>query len=527
MKKSRFFMLTAAVMSLLMTGCSNEQENEVPAGKRKAVTFEMNLVPATRTATESNYATKFVAGDAVGIFAYERGSSNEDARLVVTNAKYVLGSDNIWKAEGSEGIYAENEKTFNYYAYYPYKEGISDPASIAMSIITDQSVDAAANYNASDALTAKNVAVSAGATNVPLTFKHAFSLVQVNLKGLKAEKNAKVKMMNVFPAATLNAKTEIAGEANGVKGEVNMYSLPENQVGDKTEFAFRAVVPAQQITANTVLLEIVSSGKTYRFTYTANVSYEQGKIRVMNVTLGESGHTTLTIPASDVNIDIWGNSEEGSGEGKVEEVVEPAVNLITKAIGTLETGSISAITSDSQLTLSEAGWFAVVKTGSSTYEVEADNTHTKAIKATFATGQSWYSDFVGFYNPSQDLLKEKEYKLTFKAKADASSGTAQIWAYMKIKSATNTFFGVSGMTKETITQEKNTTGKIFNLTSEWAEYTVTFTAAAFGDKSGPGSQPTTGYSWSEVSAKDYYLGLAPFKVTGTYHIADVKLEEVK
>lgn len=512
-------------MSLLMTGCSKEQENEIPAGKRNAVTFEMNLAPVTKTATQTNYTTTFVEGDAVGIFAYERGSSNEDVQPVVTNAKYVLGNDNTWKVDGGEGIYAENGKTFNYYAYYPYKEGITDPASIGLTVMADQSVSGAANYNASDALTAKNTTVSAGATNVPLTFKHAFSLVQVNLKGIKAEKTAQVKMMNVFPAATLNAKTEITGEANGTKGEVKMYSLPENQEVGKTEFAFRAVVPAQQLTANTVLLEITSAGKTYRFTYTANLSYEQGKVRVMNVTLGESGHTTLTIPASDTTIDLWGNSEEGTGEGKVEEVVAPAAQLITKAISALEAGSITPVTGDNQLTSSEAGWFAIVKAGTSAYEVVDDATYTKAIKATYATGQSWYSDCAVFYNPAQDLLEEKEYKLTFKAKSDLASN-AQMWAYMKLKTE-NKFFGLAGMTKETITQEKNTTGKIFHLTTDWAEYTVTFTAAAFGDKSGPGAQPANGYAWGDISAKDYYLGLAPFKTSGVYYIADVKVEEVK
>lgn len=318
----------AAVALLAMSSCNNETDEQVSATKGKAVSFQMGLA-TTRTATGTDYVTTFVKGDAVGIFAYERNTDGSEGALAVTNAKYVLNeAGTSWEAaDPNNTAYADTKKAYNYYAYYPYQVGATNPSSVAMTVKSDQSTAAAADYNASDALTARNKTVAMNSTNVTLQFTHAFALVQVNLEGTMADKDATVTMQNVFPGAALNLQHAngalAAGNANGTQGNIKMYSLSEvNQVADADRFLFRAIVPAQSVAANAALLEIQSKGKTYRFTYNAAVEYVAGKSRVMNVALGEtSGEITITIPAADMTVDIWGTTEKGTGTGSAEEII--------------------------------------------------------------------------------------------------------------------------------------------------------------------------------------------------------------
>lgn len=409
----------AAIALLAMSACNNEIDEPVAATKGKAVSFQMGLA-STRTATGTDYVTTFVKGDAVGIFAYERNADGTDGALAVTNAKYVLNDTGIsWEAaDANNTAYADSKKAFNYYAYYPYQEGVTKPGSVQMAVKPNQSTAAAADYNISDALTAQNKTVAANSTDVALQFIHAFALVQVNLEGTMADKDATITMQNVYLGAALNlqytSESLPAGSTYGEKGTIKMYSLPEvNEVADADRFAFRAIVPAQSIGANDALLEIKSKGKTYRFTYSTAVSYKAGKLRVMNVTLGETaGKTTITIPAANMSVDIWGTTEAETGSGSVEEAP-----LISK-FGTELTPIV-----ETPLSLTTDTWFALTGKGIAnlTYSIEDDANVTwgKAAKLEYKdAGNSWYKSAIGYYHTTPlDVSATSVYKVTLKIKA--------------------------------------------------------------------------------------------------------------
>lgn len=190
--------------------------------------------------------------------------------------------------------------------------------------------------------------------------------------------------------------------------------MPANQNAGATQFAYRAIVPAQTVATGQSLLEITSGGKTYKFTYSADVKYDAAKVRVMNVTLGESGQNTITIPASDTTIDNWGNSEAGTGTGTVEEVIASTTLLdlsseIKEGMPITSKGNWSS----AKLADKQDYWFSRT---SETTTVTFDAAEI-AIKAANTTARgAWGTTSFG-YHCGTKTFERATYKLTFTVKS--------------------------------------------------------------------------------------------------------------
>lgn len=390
----------AAVAMLAMNSC--EKENEMSTGEQKGtpVEFEMGINSITKTTTADNsYETTFAEDDEVGIFVYN------GEKLVTANAHYKL-TDGKWVAQG-EGIYAEEGVSYSYYAYYPYNADATDAASVSLSVATDQT----AGYTGSDALMAKNESVAAGTTTVDLSYSHAFAMVQVTLTGTQAAKDATVTLQNIYPTAALNLKTGEAGEASGTLGTVAMKACSTNT--DAAPFSYRAIVPAQTIAANNGILVITSGENKYKFTYTANVPYESGKLRQYNVTLGDQSGTALTIGSGTISNWEDATDVEG-GEGQVGEVIPPTTLLDLSSLITAEMNFVEkkAWTAD-KLTDAEDYWFTRTSTITTVSFDETEN----AIKAANTTDRgAWGTTSFG-YHCGTKAFEKTTYRLTFDAKS--------------------------------------------------------------------------------------------------------------
>ena len=342
--KTNFKLLAmAAVAMLAMNSC--EKENEMSTGEQKGtpVEFEMGINSITKTTTADNsYETTFAEGDEVGIFVYNGET------LVTANAHYKL-TDGKWVAQG-EGIYAEEGVSYSYYAYYPYSADATDATSVSLSVATDQT----AGYTGSDALMAKNESVAAGTTTVDLTYSHAFALVQVTLKGDQVSKGSTVTLQNIYPTAKLNLKGSSIGAAEGAQGTV---AMKDCSAADATTYSYRAIVPAQTISAGYAILTISSGDKNYKFTYSKDVPYESGTVRQYDVTLGEQTGTSITI--GNQPIDNWqeGTAVEG-GEGTIDEIITPVDAISVPITADIQPVVGGKYNSSALLNMEEEGWFS-------------------------------------------------------------------------------------------------------------------------------------------------------------------------
>lgn len=335
----------AAIAMLAMNSCVKEENLNNGDKKGTPVEFEMGVNSVSRTETpDDGYTTTFVEGDEVGIFVYKGETP------VVKNAYYKLSADGIWEAQG-EAITAEEGVSYSYYAYYPYNAEATDATSVSLTVAGDQTT----GYTGSDALMAKSENVAAGTTTVQLQYSHAFALVQVSLKGNLAAKDATVTLQNVYPTAALDLVAWTVGEASGTLGTIAMKACSTN--GESAPFNYRAIVPAQTITANNGILTTTSNDKNYKFTYSVDVPYESGKLRQFDVTLG--GETGNKIEIGQGTISDWTDgSDIVGGTGGVEDVVEPINNITVPIAAETQVHEGGKYSSTSLLNMEQEGWFS-------------------------------------------------------------------------------------------------------------------------------------------------------------------------
>ena len=273
--------LTLAAVALLAASSCTQDEVITPPPEQGGtpVEFTMGVRALSRTVTEGD-VTDFVAGDEVGIFA-----TGEEDGNTWTNERY--GYDgNTW----SGNITVYEGSSYNYCAYYPYNAQVTGTTSL-FTVDTDQS----GGYNHSDVLIATGTSDNA---NVTLNYDHAFAMVEVTLQPKDADvdiNGAHVALANILPSASINLQTQEVGAASGTAGYVTMYPTGSN--------TYRAVVPAQSIAQGQDLLLITSADNStaYRFVYNASVSYAQGDILRMIVTV--SNDTSGEEPDSDPDPD--------------------------------------------------------------------------------------------------------------------------------------------------------------------------------------------------------------------------------
>lgn len=401
----------AAVAMLAMNSC--EKENEMSTGEQKGtpVEFEMGINSITKTTTADDaLTTSFATGDSVGIFVY-----NGDM-LIRANAQYKLNEEGKWVAQG-EPIYADEDASYNYYAYYPYNPSATDATSLSLSVATDQTQ----GYTSSDVLIAKSENVESETTTVTLQYAHAFTMVQVALKGDQAASDATVTLQNIRPTSIINLKTQTCNANTSTPGTVIMKPCTTNT--QNAPYSYRAIVPAQTITKETSILTAISNGRTYKFSFSADLPYESGKLRQINVTIGaNTDGQEIEISKAEPEIIDWTASTKVDGKGKITEI--PYVNPFGSAL----TDVISAPTD-----LTEDTWFGLKQSanvaGNITYSIEDDASTTWGKAATLsytstwntetgkAVNNSWYLGTLGYYHCSTETpINGSIYKVTMKIK---------------------------------------------------------------------------------------------------------------
>ena len=314
-----------AIATMAMSACNNEL-SEQQANNSGIINFRMGIgTPASSriAMADDNYSATFAAGDEVGIFVKDNDS--------YTNVKYTTADGTNWTG-GPIKAPAEGAYNYTFYAYYPYSGEVTDASAITTTVATDQETN---GYIKNDFLIST---AETSNTTVTLPFSHALSLVEVLLTGNGAAEGATVNMLNVATDATidLTTSTVTTGET---KANVTMDALTG------VAMKYRAIVPEQEISANTSIFKIVSDGITYEASYKNAVKFEKGKYLAMIITLGEGGTADIEI-TTGATINDW---TEGDGGDTTTGITEMEIPLPTDNQFTSISGNWSASTASQQI----------------------------------------------------------------------------------------------------------------------------------------------------------------------------------
>ena len=275
----------------------------------------MELV-RTKSETDVAYASRFVEGDAIGLFAVIRSDAETQAYPAasgnyIQNAKFVRQADGSWREEGSKSYYMEQGQVMDLYAYYPYAEN-ADPTAL----VYDASVAEA------DFMTARTPGFSERDGEIRLVFRHKLALAEAFVADADKLADYAVTVQDVRTKAVFSLAAA-AQDAEMQSVDAKTASVAMTRCGN----AFRAYLPAQEIAEGKALLKVEGNGfAAFDYTHPGKTSLAANQVRKLLVTPAfanpellpncyvVSPGETLYIPVSKA-FGVWGKNDVLAGEG--------------------------------------------------------------------------------------------------------------------------------------------------------------------------------------------------------------------
>ena len=519
MKKIYKTLILALIGVNCFTSCNKDIAGEYNNDSKKTnilnVTTVINSLARTSIA-DGKLNNSCTTNEEIGIYVYE----GDD--IIAKNVKYVYNGSS-WTSENP--LTAKDGVQYKYYAYYPYRNGVTDITAISVSVSEDQT----AGISNEDFLTARNETSAAGAENISLNFSHSLSMIQVGIKdGVTADANATITLENILPAVTVNAKT---GEISAASGETVSIEMKKSE----QKMEYRAIIPAQVIVAGSRFMSITADGKTYDVNAPSEISLNKGQALQITVNslvpLPEGEQVTIGGAIND-----WGNGEN-PGESEVTEIP------LIKAIGT----ELPEVIADTR-NFTEESWFKMVQSDAerarSAFEIVEDNATTwgKAIKLTYNVNNeeinnSWYKATIG-YNHAEPMYVTDDtyiYKVTAKVKADVCDGGSTVSTLVftcKAKSSERYTYSFAASTKpDTFTA--TTVSKKPAGAGTWEEFTFYINFKQLSSTVGSGIDGTSDTKFFVDATPEDYSGFDLRVYTNNanqkpvIYISDVKIEQYK
>ena len=323
MKKTLLFssrsLLTAALFFCAASVVSCQKEETAGAAPSCAairLTAEPAELVRTKSETDVAYASRFVEGDAIGLFAVIRTDAETQAYPAasgnyIQNAKFVRQADGSWREEGSKSYYMEQGQVMDLYAYYPYAEN-ADPTAL----VYDASVAEA------DFMTARTAGFSERDGEIRLVFRHKLALAEAFVADADKLADYAVTVQDVRTKAVFSLAAA-AQDAEMQSVDAKTASVAMTRCGN----AFRAYLPAQEIAEGKALLKVEGNGfAAFDYTHPGKTSLAANQVRKLLVTPAfanpellpncyvVSPGETLYIPVSKA-FGVWGKNDVLAGEG--------------------------------------------------------------------------------------------------------------------------------------------------------------------------------------------------------------------
>lgn len=312
-------MLTAALFFCAASVVSCQKEETAGAAPSRAairLTAEPAELVRTKSETDVAYASRFVEGDAIGLFAVIRSDAETQAYPAasgnyIQNAKFVRQADGSWREEGSKSYYMEQGQVMDLYAYYPYAEN-ADPTAL----VYDASVAEA------DFMTARTPGFSERDGDIRLVFRHKLALAEAFVADADKLADYAVTVQDVRTKAVFSLAAA-AQDAEMQSVDAKTASVAMTRCGN----AFRAYLPAQEIAEGKALLKVEgNSFAAFDYTHPGKTSLAANQVRKLLVTPAfanpellpncyvVSPGETLYIPVSKA-FGVWGKNDVLAGEG--------------------------------------------------------------------------------------------------------------------------------------------------------------------------------------------------------------------
>lgn len=282
MRKINLFAVMTAVVATTFTACTNTEDVAMP--EQKVLDFSVFANKNTRAAETG--ATLKTNGKTFGVWGYSTFGTTVTDVFVNEDVKY-NGTTSAW--EYSPLKFWDSRSSYEFYAYYPYKDnGVTIDATSKNITVTDFTV-ASAVADHVDLMLAGKVARAAGSTSeVQFDFNHLLSNINLSFKKHAQIENTKVTLTSVkiygmnqkgtfvqTQSPNFHSGTWTTSDMVALTGAVELAN--NNELASTTSVAFNDMLFIPQST-NTLKVDVNyilgDTGDEQPFSRTLDLSYD-------------------------------------------------------------------------------------------------------------------------------------------------------------------------------------------------------------------------------------------------------------
>lgn len=290
-----------ASVAALFAACDKSEDCGQAVGDENQISISAlmtKVVPGTKTTDDGTNAA-WVANDAIGLFCAQ-------SNPVATNTQYTY-SGSVWSTAAPD-YWSDYTTLHQFYAYAPYAGANTLVGSIAIPVLNSQTGTISATQNV---LFSNNqdAGVSKGGSggNVPLIFKHALALIQLNfIIDSSVPANTKLSVATITgQIADAITTTKAGATLNLVTGAITSGGATANTI---------TVQPALPVTlsATPAMLNVLLLPSTFSPNLTVQCTFPDSSTGTTMVSMGtnvvyaQSTRYTYTVTVSRSAITITG-----------------------------------------------------------------------------------------------------------------------------------------------------------------------------------------------------------------------------
>lgn len=285
----QLFSLGIAVLasSLVFTNCTKEAQDIAPE-----VAGEFTIVASSSTKTTNDgLGTKWAANDDINLFHAEAGTTayKNDKEFSISAADLTDG-----KFKGTLAAALESDKSYDWYATYPYSSYITTPANTAKGYsyigCRSDAVQTQVESNNLSHIAGTNYplygkATGVSASDVPaITMKPAFSVVEIKVKNTTAEKLSVSDIAFTAPESLVGTfYIDFSGDEASFKDGQYVSNTATLNVTNSTIAAgssatfYLAVKPFTATSGKELSISV--NGYSKKLTLSKDATFEEGKIK--------------------------------------------------------------------------------------------------------------------------------------------------------------------------------------------------------------------------------------------------------
>ncbi len=286
-----------------MAGCAKEASTLVEVSSQVAASFTASQI-STRTS-----ANTWEAGDQVGIFMYESGTTDGSYNLARENILHTSDlAGNFTVGTGLTKIYYPQSDKVDFYAYYPY-QALTAAGEYSASLTAQNLADGSFDQGAVDFLTASLTEKAKSDESLSFSFEHRLAMLTLIVTpqaSISTLSGVEISLVDIETEATFSPLTGALSNTESATSNIEMLTQEgtADANGNIKELTASAIVLPTTLNSGAKVTLKFSDTLSHSASFPAGTTFEAGKNHTYNVSVGYN-EVTFT---SGSTIGTWGES---------------------------------------------------------------------------------------------------------------------------------------------------------------------------------------------------------------------------